>query len=210
MEEINPTPAEPTPAPENPAPAEPTPAPAEPTPTPAPANPAPAEPPSLAINVPKDEPAPAEDVGASSEYGPFTVPEGFDAPMDEFRDWAKEHGLSQKQAQSAVDFYCKTIIPQQAQKQEEIIAEWKKQTNYQLGSQGIAQANRALDLLAQKNPLLKPFLNDSGLINHPVVMGLLCDLSGTLLEGVAGVPHNAVTPMAQRTLASSLFPNSLK
>ena len=145
-----------------------------------------------------------------TQYEPFTVPEGFDAPMEDFKTWALGAKLTQEQAQGAVDFYCKTIMPQMAKKQEEVIQQWKTQTNAQLGSQGITQAMKALDKLADKNALLKPFLQDSGLINHPVIMGLLCDLSTHLLEGTAGIPYNTNTPFAQKTLAQSLFPNSLR
>lgn len=165
------------------------------------------------VILPPEENKPSEEVKnveAPTQYEPFNVPEGFDAPMDDFKTWALGAGLTQKQAQGAVDFYCKTIIPQMAQKQEEVIKQWKTQTNAQLGSQGVSQAMKALDRLADSNKLLKPFLQDSGLINHPVITGLLCDLSLHLLEGTAGTPYNVNTPMAQRTLAQALFPNSLK
>lgn len=159
---------------------------------------------------PESNPGNTETNAVMTQYEPFTVPEGFDAPMEDFKTWALGAKLTQEQAQGAVDFYCKTIMPQMAKKQEEIIQQWKTQTNAQLGSQGITQAMKALDKLADKNALLKPFLQDSGLINHPVIMGLLCDLSTHLLEGTAGIPYNTNTPFAQKTLAQSLFPNSLR
>jgi len=154
-------------------------------------------------NVPKPtENQPAEPpavTGAPEQYGDFTAPEGFTAPIDDFKAWAKEQNLTQEAAQSAVDFYVNKIAPQQLEEKEKQMETWKNESVEKYGNNGIDAANKALGRFS--TPEFKEFLNQTGLGNHPEMIGLFKSINEQISESgwVEG---------KSPTNSKSLYPNS--
>lgn len=151
--------------------------------------------------------APAQQV----TYQPFSIPEGFDVPADGFKSVASQAGLSQAQAQAMIDYYCKEIIPARTQAIKEQISSWRQETINQMGKQGMDMMDGLVNRISKTNPLFAPLLRDTGLCYHPVVVKAFVDLASHMTEGGESVPMSTFkSPQEQRSLASILFPNSLK
>lgn len=151
--------------------------------------------------------APAQQV----TYQPFSIPEGFDVPADGFKSVASQAGLSQAQAQAMIDYYCKEIIPARTQAIKEQINSWRQETINQMGKQGMDMMDSLVNRISKTNPLFAPLLRDTGLCYHPVVVKAFVDLASHMTEGGESVPMSTFkSPQEQRSLASILFPNSLK
>jgi hypothetical protein len=151
---------------------------------------------SVEANKPNTEEKPS---GAPEQYGDFTVPEGFSAPIDDFKSWAKENNMSQEKAQSAIDFYTKTIVPQQQAAQVAQNEAWVKESTEKYGKQGIEAANKALGRFS--TPEFTKFLADTGLGNHPEMIGIFNTINARISESSF---VDAKTKQASKVL----FPNS--
>lgn len=170
----------------------------------------PAEPVAQALQA---EAKPAEPVTQAQQvtYQPFSIPEGFDVPADGFKSVASQAGLSQAQAQAMIDYYCKEIIPARTQAIKEQINSWRQETINQMGKQGMDMMDGLVNRISKTNPLFAPLLRDTGLCYHPVVVKAFVDLASHMTEGGESVPMSTFkSPQEQRSLASILFPNSLK
>lgn len=170
----------------------------------------PAEPVAQALQA---EAKPAEPVTQAQQvtYQPFSIPEGFDVPADGFKSVASQAGLSQAQAQAMIDYYCKEIIPARTQAIKEQINSWRQETINQMGKQGMDMMDGIVNRISKTNPLFAPLLRDTGLCYHPVVVKAFVDLASHMTEGGESVPMSTFkSPQEQRSLASILFPNSLK
>ena len=119
-------------------------------------------------------------VGAPEQYGDFALPEGMESPTDEFKTWAKSQNMTQEVAQSAVDFYTKTIVPQQQAAQEAQVEAWGKESETKHGKAGIEAANNALGRFS--TPEFKEFLNKTGLGNHPDMIGIFKEINAKISE----------------------------
>lgn len=162
---------------------------------------------------PQAEVKPAEPVAQAQQvtYQPFNIPEGFDVPADGFKSVASQAGLNQAQAQAMIDYYCKEIIPARTQAIKEQINSWRQETINQMGKQGMDMMNNLVSRISKTNPLFAPLLRDTGLCYHPVVVKAFVDLASHMTEGGESVPMSTFkSPQEQRSLASILFPNSLK
>lgn len=109
------------------------------------------------------------------------VPEGFSVPMKEFTDLAKETNLPNETAQKMVDFYTKTLVPKMEAERQAEIDSWVKASNKTFGDEGINQAKEGLNRFA--TPELKQLLDETGLGNHPVVIGLFKSINEKISEG---------------------------
>lgn len=118
--------------------------------------------------------------GAPDQYTDFTLPEGFTAPVDAFKDWAKSQNMTQEAAQSAVDFYVKNIVPQQQAAIDNQVQAWVKESETKYGKDGIEAANKALGRFI--TPEFKQFLADSGLGNHPEMIGVFKKINDQISE----------------------------
>lgn len=208
-----------------------TPAPAEPTPSPTPApNPQPApqpEPPvAPGTDAPKEpdsllgEDKPKEPV-AAAPFDPdkLTIPEGMDkdSPLfAEFKDVAKETGLSGPAAQKLVDLHAKYAT----QISEKIQNDWKAQ-NDQWQRQiredkevGGDKLNGNLQTFAKvasdpslSDPEFRQALLFTGAGNHPAVVKTLVKWAAALSEGgsVQGSPPQR-TAGGERTLGDVFYP----
>lgn len=148
-----------------------------------------------------DEPEATKADGPPPEYAEFKIPEG--VPVDaalltEFKPLAKALGLTQDKAQSAVDWFAKTMTPhieqQMAARVEQNIAEWAELTRAdpELGGvkydQNVDLSRKGLAAFASDQ--LKALFDSSGLGNHPemvrhfVGLGKLVD-EGKLIVGGA-------------------------
>jgi hypothetical protein len=182
---------------------DPTPEPAPgPTPEPAPIpEPAPAPTPSPEP-IPAPEPTPEPTPGAPEQYADFTLPEGFDAPTDDFKAWVKEQNMTQEAAQSVVDFYTQKIVPQQQAAHVKQVETWGKESETKYGKEGIEAANKALGRFS--TPEFKEFLGHTGLGNHPEMIGIFKQINEKISEsGWVDGPQNS-----ELTIAQKHFPNS--
>jgi hypothetical protein len=140
-----------------------------------------------------------EPPGAPETYTDFTLPDGLTAPTEEFKTWAKENNMTQEKAQSAIDFYTKTIVPQQQAAQVAQNEAWVKESTEKYGKQGIEAANKALGRFS--TPEFTKFLTDTGLGNHPEMIGIFNTINARISESSF---VDAKTKQASKVL----FPNS--
>ena len=128
-----------------------------------------------------------EKTASPTELGDFVLPEGFsveDVSMAEFKNLAKEQGLSQAQAQSVLDLYCNKVAPQMQKLQlaafDKQVADWQAESIKIHGNKGIEAANSALKRFA--SPEYIQFLQDSGLGNHPQQIAMWKNVAGQISE----------------------------
>lgn len=136
---------------------------------------------------------------APEKYDDFVMPEGISAPTNEFMEWAKSQNMTQEAAQSAVDFYTKNIVTQQ---QAAIAAQaevWTNESITKYGKQGIEAANQALSRFS--TPEFKALLNESGLGNHPAMIGIFKEIGAKTSESTFVSGNN--TPMNKPMYANS-------
>jgi hypothetical protein len=132
---------------------------------------------SVEANKPNTEEKPS---GAPEQYGDFTVPEGFSAPIDDFKSWAKENNMTQEAAQSAVDFYVNKIAPQQQAQHEEMVNKWVEESKSKFGDKGIEEANKALARFS--TPEFINFLSETGIGNHPEMIAAFKNIGTKISE----------------------------
>jgi hypothetical protein len=118
--------------------------------------------------------------GAPEQYADFTLPEGFDAPTDDFKAWAKEQNMTQEKAQATIDFYTQKIIPQQQAAHAKQVEAWGKESQTKYGKEGIEAANKALGRFS--TPEFTELLSQSGLGNHPEMIGIFKQISEKISE----------------------------
>lgn len=145
---------------------------------------------------PKEE---AKPPGAPEKYADFTLPEGFTAPVDEFKTWAKEQNLNQESAQSMVDFYIKNIVPQQEAERTATVEKWTEESKTKYGDKGIDTANKALGRFS--TPEFKQFLVDTGLGNHPEMIGIFKSIGEKISE-------SGLVEGTKKSAPSRMYPNS--
>ena len=146
-----------------------------------------------------DEAIVTEPAGAPETYEDFTLPEGLTAPTEEFKYWAKENNMTQAKAQSAIDFYTKTIVPQQQAAQVAQNEAWVKESTEKYGKQGIEAANKALGRFS--TPKFTKFLTDTGLGNHPEMIGVFNTINARISE-------SSFVDAKSKSTSKVLFPNS--
>lgn len=121
--------------------------------------------------------------GAPEAYKDFTVPEGFTYDKDsatKFGAIAKELNLSQEQAQKLVDFYGGQMQAIDATRQGTVEG-WYNDSIKQYKPEEIALANRTLGRFADQEFI--GLLAETGLSNHPKVIGLFKSIGGLIAEG---------------------------
>lgn len=155
----------------------------------------------------KTEETKAETIqGAPEQYTDFTVPEGFDAPIDAFKEWAKTQNMTQEQAQSTVDFYTQKIAPQIQAQQEAQITKWTEESTTKYGKDGIDAANKVLSRFS--SPEFNQFLQDTGLGNHPAMVGVFKAINEHFSE--SGLIDGKSTEHKVKTLGELFYPNMKK
>lgn len=148
----------------------------------------------------KDKKLDTNDSTAPDEYSEFSLPENVSAPIDEFKTFAKEQGLSQEKAQSLVDFYAKTILPKQEEMQTAAIEKWTGDSVKRFGKKGIETANKALSRFGSKE--LVGLLTDTGLGNHPEVIAVFESIGKQISESTL------VNPGTKPPAVKPMYPNS--
>lgn len=148
----------------------------------------------------EDEKLNTDDSAAPDEYSEFSLPENVTAPIDEFKTFAKEQGLSQEKAQSLVDFYTKTILPKQEEMQNAAVEQWTGDSMKRFGKKGIETANKALSRFGSKE--LIGLLTDTGLGNHPEVIAVFESIGKQISESTL------VNPGTKPPAVKPLYPNS--
>lgn len=134
------------------------------------------------------------------KYEDFVVPEGISAPTSEFMEWAKAQNMTQEAAQSAVDFYTKTVIPQQQAAIEAQSEAWKNESISKYGKQGIEIANKVLTRF--NAPEFKALLKETpALANNPAIIGFLTEIGAKTSESTFVNGNN--TPMNKPMYANS-------
>lgn len=158
---------------------------------------------------------PAESA-APAEYTDFKVPEGVvidAAALTEFKDTAKELGLTQEQAQKVADLGTKqaqSFAAQLAQSQKDAAAQWATETtsDKEIGGdalpENLAIAKKALDTYG--TPALKALLVKSGLGNHPEIIRTFVKVGKTISEDKF-VSGSAGKKAADTPIANRIYPN---
>ena len=102
------------------------------------------------------------------EYEDFKVPEGFNAPQESFKAFAKEIGMSQEKAQKTIDYYTSKFVPEMQEAHNAVVKGWAEQSNKELGKEGIDTAIKAYQALA--TPELRQLMGQTGLGSNPTVL----------------------------------------
>lgn len=131
--------------------------------------------------------------------------------MDSLKEFAKEKGLTQDEAQKLADLGVKQaqgFVAQLAEAQKTQTAEWATatQTDKEIGGdklpENLAAAKKALDSFG--NPGFKKLLNESGLGNHPEIVrfmvkaGKAISEDGRLVTGGAAQVDRNTLPIEER------------
>jgi len=142
--------------------------------------------------------------GAPESYTDFALPEGmvWDAEKSApFLEAAKELGLSQENAQKLVDIGAKLIGDEQVAvlaEHEKTVKGWQEETLSKFKKEDIELANKTLGQFADTGFI--SFLADSGLSNHPEVVGLFNKIGTAISEGNfhEGTPQTQNLSLAER------------
>ena len=102
------------------------------------------------------------------KYEDFKVPEGFNAPQESFKTFAKEIGMSQEKAQKTIDYYTSKFVPEMQEAHNAVVKGWAEQSNKELGKEGIDTAIKAYQALA--TPELRQLMGQTGLGSNPTVL----------------------------------------
>ena len=140
----------------------------------------------------------------------FKMPEGVEldkAAADEFSAIAKEHKLTQEQAQKFADIGAK-MAQRQQEAHTKLVESWVEQvkTDKDIGGdkldENLAVARKALETFG--TPELRDVHNSTGLGNHPAVIKAFYKAGKAISEDrvVSGQPAGG-----QRDAAKTLFPN---
>lgn len=146
---------------------------------------------------------------AEIAYSDFTVPEGFEAPNEDFLALTKELGLNQESVQKVVDYYTGKFVPgvqqayEESQKQaiEKRNTEWAAQATKDVGKEGIDKARIAAKEFGGKE--LTDFLDNSGLGNHPLLVKLFANIGNKMSESTLITGNQTVA--AEKRPADKLF-----
>ncbi len=137
---------------------------------------------------------------ASESELTFSVPDGIEAPTQEFQNYVKEQGFSNEQAQGLVDFYVNKVLPQQQEALAAQNEQWVATSKEKFGDKGIATANKALSRYG--SPELVELLKTTGLGNHPEMIAVFKAVGEKISESTA------VTPAMKPPEKQLLYPNS--
>lgn len=145
----------------------------------------------------------AEQLGAPEQYSEFTVPENFSAPIDDFKSWAKENNMTQEKAQATVDFYTNKIVPQMQAQHEAQVTAWTNESTTKYGKDGIESANKALGRFS--TPEFTSFLQETGLGNHPEMIGIFKNINSKISE--SSFVDSKTTESRPKTMGEIFYPN---
>lgn len=156
-----------------------------------------------------------ENQGAPEEYEEFEIPEGYetdDSKMGDFKEWAKESGLSQKQAQSVINKAAKheaDIVAGQYKTWEETQDKWiaEGKADEEFGGdnydESVGIAKKAIDQFGTDE--LKNALVVTGAGNHPEIIRAFYRVGKAMSEDT--VNPNKVLTSEKKDAASILYPN---
>jgi hypothetical protein len=150
--------------------------------------------------------AQSEPQGAPEQYSDFTVPENFSAPIEDFKSWAKENNMTQEKAQATVDFYTSKIVPQMQAQQEAQVTAWTNESTTKYGKDGIEAANKALGRFS--TPEFTGFLKETGLGNHPEMIGIFKEINSKISE--SSFVDSKTTETKPKTLGQIMYPDMKK
>lgn len=139
----------------------------------------------------------------------FKMPEGVELDKDaaeEFKGWAKEHGLKPDQAQKVADIGAK-MMQKQAEAHARTVNTWIEQVkaDKDIGGdkleENLAIARQAIEAFG--TPELKDVLNSTGLGNHPAIIKAFVQAGKRISQDtfVAGKG-----PSGEKDAAKTLFP----
>lgn len=160
----------------------------------------------------------SKDEGAPETYEDFSLPEGFEANneiLGDFTKFAKEHDMSQADAQKLIDMQTKV----QAQIPKMLEAEWDKtQDKWQEATKNdkeyggkeldtsLSLAKKALDKYASDE--FREALEVTGMGNHPELIRMLVNVGKGISED--DVLTKGTAPGGDKSAADILFPDMAK
>ncbi len=160
----------------------------------------------------------SKDDGAPDEYTEFSLPEDFevdDKVMGDFKSFAKDVDLSQKQAQKLVDMQT-SLNTQTVDNIKEQVAkiqnDWQKsaKSDKEFGGKdldtNLGFAAKAIDKFGSDK--MRDALNATGVGNHPEFIRFLVNVGKAMSED--GVLTEGTTPGGDKSHAEILFPEMPK
>lgn len=155
-----------------------------------------------------------ETESTATEYSEFALPEGVvlnETAMTEAVTYFKENGLSQEQAQGAVDLHTKLLqehTQQQTDAFNQQVADWQDQAknDKEFGGDKFDENIKVAQSAVNKfgTPELKQLLEDYGVGNHPEIIRFMVKVGNLTKEDVPGGPASVVTA---KDRVSLLYPN---
>lgn len=146
--------------------------------------------------------------GAPEQYADFTLAENVTVVpelMDEFKTLAKESNLPQEAAQKLVDFapkFAQQIQAAQEAERQKTVEAWVKESETKHGKEGIEAANKALSRFI--TPEFVSFLAESGLGNHPQMIGVFRQINEAISESKF---VDSTRGGGEKSAAAILYPN---
>lgn len=126
-------------------------------------------------------------VGAPESYADFKMPEGVNLlpeSAEAVKEFAKANNMTQEAAQGMVDMYAQKVMPALAKAQEAAwqkqVDGWKTEATKAHGKEGIEAANKALGRFS--TPEFTKFLADTGLTQHPELVGMFRKVNDSIKE----------------------------
>lgn len=150
-----------------------------------------------------------EKAAESPEIGDFSLPEGVDKEdptIAALKDLATAEGMTQKQAQAALDMYYGKVLPAQKEAISATVKAWEADSLKAHGKQGIEEANSALARFG--SPEYIDFLKESGLGNHPQEIAMWRKVHSQIAESKLVEGSAAVSKPAN--YADVMFPTTKK
>lgn len=158
-----------------------------------------------------------EPKGAPEQYEQFNIPEGLSLEgeqLEGFTAFAKEAGMTQKQAQAAIDMHSKIVtdmIAAHNEQQQTTMKEWldaaksDKQYGGDRFNENMGIAKRALETFGDEG--LTQVLNETGLGNHPDVIRFFFNIGKQLSEDRSLVTGKPGGQKDNRPIENRLYPN---
>lgn len=154
---------------------------------------------------------------APDSYADFTMPEGltFDTEVgDELKAFAKEHGLTQTQAQAIADMGAKLVsktLGANDQALADVRTAWADETkaDAEIGGQRLQQtlANAQKAIKQFASPAMIDLLDGSGLGNHPEFVRAFAKIGAAISEDTIVSGSATSKSPASLDVAERLYPN---
>ena len=159
------------------------------------------------------EKAKADEAGPPAEYGDFAIPEGFEVSeeaLSQFKEIAKQHGLTQDAAQNLLNLHT-SILQSQAEAYAAQRAEWAAtvKADPEIGGPKFQDTLAACRAAWSKfgSPELLQFLEESGLGNFPPLVKAFAKVGMAVREAGFTPQRGAAATDPEQEFLSKMYPS---